>query len=304
MISSRLRNRICVFANNWRFAGCARTVLIAMFCAVLLGGCRFGNQTKTVAMRPAKHSVRSGQLLVLSDFQLPKDDPVIKDLVKLRKQVTVELELPLQEREVVVYIFTNRDEYKKYLSVAHPKLPDRRAYFIGTRHELAVYTYWGDRIQEDLRHEYTHGLLHSRIPHVPLWIDEGLAEYFEVVGPRSGSINTKYASRLGAALSNGWQPDLERLEKLKQFARMSQDDYQESWAWVHFMMHHNAETRAVLIAYLRDLRTQNNPEPLSQRLKNVLADPTQRFKLYVVSLQMMRTLSNSSSRQPRREHHR
>ena len=43
-----------------------------------------------------------------------------------------------------------------------------------------VYTYWGNRIQQDLRHELTHAILHSVLKDVPLWLDEGLAEYFEV----------------------------------------------------------------------------------------------------------------------------
>ena len=32
----------------------------------------------------------------------------------------------------------------------------------------------------DLRHECTHALLHAVLPAVPLWLDEGLAKYFEV----------------------------------------------------------------------------------------------------------------------------
>ena len=31
----------------------------------------------------------------------------------------------------------------------------------------------------DLRHETTHAVLHGLLPMVPLWLDEGLAEYFE-----------------------------------------------------------------------------------------------------------------------------
>ena len=50
----------------------------------------------------------------------------------------------------------------------------------GGEEDLLVYTYWGDRIQQDLRHELTHALLHSVLKDVPLWLDEGLAEYFEM----------------------------------------------------------------------------------------------------------------------------
>ena len=43
-----------------------------------------------------------------------------------------------------------------------------------------VYAYRHDGSAVDLRHECTHALLHARLPMVPLWLDEGLAKYFEV----------------------------------------------------------------------------------------------------------------------------
>ncbi|GIT30210.1 MAG: hypothetical protein Ct9H300mP1_22560 [Planctomycetaceae bacterium] len=65
---------------------------------------------------------------------------------------------------------------------------------------------------EDLRHEFTHGVLHSSLKRVPLWLDEGLAEYFEVVGPKPGGVNTEYPTgwprRLPTAGNrtwNGWK---------------------------------------------------------------------------------------------------
>ena len=47
---------------------------------------------------------------------------------------------------------------------------------------LTVYAYWGDRVAEDLRHEVTHGYLHTMVPHVPLWLDEGLAQLADTSG--------------------------------------------------------------------------------------------------------------------------
>ena len=46
--------------------------------------------------------------------------------------------------------------------------------------ELVVYAQGGDRLADDLRHEMTHAYLHSVVPDVPLWLDEGLAKYFEL----------------------------------------------------------------------------------------------------------------------------
>src|SRR5262249_33825248 len=156
---------------------------------------------------PAKNSIRSDQLLIVSDIRLPGDHPLIQDLKTLRRQVSDELELPLRSKPVMVYLFSNELEYTQYLHATFPGYPRRRAYFIQTPgKELAVYTWWGDRIQEDLRHEFTHGLLHAGLEAVPLWLDEGLAEYFEVAGATPGGVNYEHAQQLAGSVQNRWRP--------------------------------------------------------------------------------------------------
>jgi len=243
--------------------------------------------------RPAEHAVRSEQLLVMSDFELPKDHPLILDLVELRKQVARELNLSLQGEPVVVYLFRNEPEYRSFIEATYPDLPPRRAYFVGTPKELAVYTFWGERIQEDLRHEFTHGLLHASLSEVPLWIDEGLAEYFEVAGAGPGEVNKQYVEQLTTALGNSWRPDLQRLERLTDFPQMQRIDYQESWAWVHFMLHSTPDTQAALLAYLNDLRSGSTDVPLSERLEEVHPQVAERFTNYLASLQGIGTQFSS-----------
>ncbi|MGH7127799.1 MAG: hypothetical protein ACREJB_13745 [Planctomycetaceae bacterium] len=270
-----------VRSGKWRWsapsAACALLIV-----AALLAGCR--SPREQIVARPTRHSIRSEQMLVLTDFKLAKSHPLVQDLIELRAQVAETLELPEQGEDVTVYIFDSEAEYRKYLEATWPDLPERRAYFIGTPKELAVYTYWGDRIQEDLRHEYTHGLLHAHLDFVPLWLDEGLAEYFEVIGPEPGSVNVEYASRLATSLKNGWQPDLDRLERLEGFAQMQRTDYQEAWAWVHFMLHSSPDTRQVLLDYLRELDAGPELEPLSGRLARELPALTPRFLAYLGTL--------------------
>lgn len=252
----------------------------------VIAGCRTG--TPMPVTRPTRHAVRSDQLLVLSDFKLSKDHELIRDLTRLRKQVAETLNLPLKNDTVVVYLFDDESKYRRYLQATYPGLPDRRAYFVGARGELAVYTYWGDRIQEDLRHEFTHGLLHADLKQVPLWIDEGLAEYFEVAGPEPGEINREYADQLSSAVANGWRPDLHRLERLEQFSQMQRVDYQEAWAWVHFLLHSTPEARRVLLAYLQDLRTNPKPTALSARLQREQPEFATRFLNYLATLESSR----------------
>lgn len=259
-----------------------RGFLCALAAGIGVSGCRTTEPDRSLL--PARHSVQADQLVVLSDFRLNYDHPLISNLIELRKKVGKSLSLELNGPPVVVYLFPNEREYYGYLKTTYPSLPARRAYFIGTSFELAVYTYWGARVQEDLRHEFTHGLLHSTLQDVPLWLDEGLAEYFEVAGPEPGTVNSKSAQELAAAIANGWQPNLKRLESLHEVSMMNQADYREAWAWVHFMLHGSDDTRQLLVEYLQDLRTDANPGSLRERLEENVPILTERFRVYVAGL--------------------
>jgi hypothetical protein len=248
---------------------------------LLLGaGCR---TVQPAVGLPTRHSLNGEQLLIRSDVRLPKDHPLITDLGELRKEIARTLQLPVQEQPVTVYLFADELRYSQYMKSAWPQLPPRRAYFVGTSKELAVYTFWGERIQEDLRHEYTHGVLHATLKDVPLWLDEGLAEYFEVAQKPTG-MNRDYAIRLTTAVENGWRPDLERLENLTTVEQMQKADYQESWAWVHYLLHDGPETRAVLLDYLHELRTNDHPPKLKDRLQREVPQFEERLLQYASTL--------------------
>lgn len=259
------------------------SVGLAVMLFLMAAGCQLPRRQQIVRL-PVRHSVESEQLLVLSDVPLDRTHPLIVDLVQLREQVAETLQLPMNERRVVVYLFGSELQYRQYLETAYPGLPPRRAYFVGTPDELAVYTFWGERIQEDLRHEFTHGLLHASLKAVPLWLDEGLAEYFEVVSDAPGRVNVDYAGRLVTAATNGWQPDMRRLEQMEQVSQMQRVDYQEAWAWAHFLLHSSADTRSILLSYLQELRTSSSPGPLSGYLGGGSSQMNARLVSYVSSL--------------------
>ena len=233
---------------------------------------------------PVRHSVRSERFTLLSDVPLRKDHWLIADLERLEREIVEGLSLPEPSRDVVVHVFASRREYESFISSSYPELPNRRAYFLGTPKRLAVYTFWGDRIQEDLRHEFTHGILHSSLKRVPLWLDEGLAEYFEVVGPKPGGINTDYADRLAAAIANGWRPDLDRLEQLEHVADMQRVDYEQAWAWVHFLRHGHPRGPEVLQGYLASLGKRPFVGLLGEKIREAIPDADQRLVAYIAGL--------------------
>jgi len=223
---------------------------------------------------PSKFSARVPPFAFMSDVEISTNQPMFKELSQLREKVFKELQLPSSNAVVQVFLFEDKDRYQRFMQSKYPDLPKRRAFFVAQPHrlgggeDLLVYTFWGDKTQQDLRHELTHSLLHSVLKSVPLWLDEGLAEYFEMP-PGWNGVNYQHLLQLRQSLESGQKTDLARLEGLTEVNQMNHAEYRESWAWVHFMLH-NPETRPVLRKYLQELRTNVRPSPLQPRLAAVV----------------------------------
>jgi hypothetical protein len=242
------------------------------------GGKTDGDGPALAAGLPSKNSLRIAPIIFFSDLELKKDHPIFQDIARLSDQVYRELQLPPGNAVVQVYLFEDKERYDRYMQAAWPTLPNRRAFFvakprtIGGQPDLLVYTVWGDRIQQDLRHELTHALLHSVLKFVPIWLDEGLAEYFELP-PANNGLNPKHVNQLRRDLAGGLKFDLDRLENLSQVEQMGHAEYRESWAWVHLMLRGNPDARTTLLTYLHQLRDSEHPTPLSPQLKTLLGSP-------------------------------
>jgi hypothetical protein len=253
---------------------------------------------------PGTRSFRLSQYIFLSDFELKQDQPLFRELVELREQVYKELHLPNTSALIQVYIFEDRDHYERFMHARYPDLPKRRAFFVAQPHsvggaeDLLVYTFWGDRIREDLRHELTHALLHSVLKDVPLWLDEGLAEYFEVPTENQG-VNYRHLEQITAGLgTNSFKPDLAHLEQLTQVQQMAPTEYRESWAWVHLMLQDKPQTKAVLTDYLQQLRTNPAPGNLQPKLVAVLPELEETFVDHVRHMQMVKPIIPTAQRTP------
>ncbi len=199
--------------------------------------------------------LRVSQYVFYSDVPLTPTAPLFKELSELRDQVVRELKLPASSRVVQVYLFENSERYERFMKSNYPKLPRRRAFFIeqeragGGPSDLLVFTIWGKEIRQDLRHELTHAILHSSLKNVPLWLDEGIAEFYEQLPDKDG-LNVAHLE----AIKKGIKPDLSHLEKVTKVDDMGRPQYQEAWAWVHLMLRSNAESKGVLVDYLRAIQ--------------------------------------------------
>ncbi|MFO0965338.1 MAG: DUF1570 domain-containing protein [Gemmataceae bacterium] len=250
-------------------------------------------EKETVPGLPDKHLVRVGQFVFFSDFEIARGHALFKELGALREQVTSELKLPSASQAIFVYVFEDKDHFERFMQSKYPDFPRRRAFFVaqprrlGGTEDLLVYTFWGDRVTQDLRHELTHALLHSVLKDVPLWLDEGLAEFFEVPTGWKG-INYQHLDLLLRGPEAPAKLEIDRLEQLIKVNQMAPGEYREAWAWTHWMLRGNAAARKTLLAYIQELRTNPNPGPLGPRLARVVPDMSTAAQRHMVEMDRTR----------------
>lgn len=204
-----------------------------------------------------------------ANYELGRDPVVLRELQTLRRDVAEMLGLNLTAEPVEVYLFRDKSSYKSYLQEKFPSVPLRRALFIKGAGPGMVYAYDSRDFAVDLRHEVTHAVLHTVLPEVPIWLDEGLAEYFEMPRDERAS-GHPHLSNLQWSFWSGVKP-LAELEAKHELTEMSRRDYRDAWAWVHFLLHGPQPARDELRAYLADLKAGRTTAPLSDRLALRLA---------------------------------
>jgi hypothetical protein len=208
-----------------------------------------------------------------SDTPLAGQAGLFAELDGLRGGLYRDLALSGSNEPVEVYLFANPKAFNDCRQRYCPGLAARRAFFVQTEERLSVYAQWGDRMGEDLRHETTHAYLHTVIPDLPLWLDEGLAKYYEMPAAAQG-LNPQPMRWFSSKMADGqWHPDLVRLEQFSPSTDMRQGDYAEAWAWVHFLLRTRPEYGDLLRRYLAELGHGGQVEPLSTRLRRTVNNP-------------------------------
>ena len=253
-----------------------RRIALSRIVAVValgLAGCATLTGDPGEPLVPTRYQTRTGPFAVFTSKPLEPSDPIVRGLGTLRDQLETELGVRVdsEANPIEVYILADRDAFAHFLRYYYPDLPARRAFFLAQGARRVVYTSMGDRLEEDLRHEATHALLHRAYGDLPLWLDEGLAEYFEGP-PTRGGINPEHLDRLPRDREDGWRPDLARLESLRGVRQMTPRDYRESWLWAHYLLTGPEPGKEALLAYLGELRAEPDAPTLSTRLD--ADDPT------------------------------
>lgn len=236
-----------------------------------------------LAMRPGDASVAGwtdarvvGPLICRADFPLDRLDSILNDLAGLQTDLMRVLGVPVAKEPIQLYLFHDKATYSRYLSRYLPNVPYRRALYVKSQGQGSVFAYWSRDFEIDLRHECTHALLHASLSVVPLWLDEGLATYFEVPD-RQRATGNPHLTSIRWNLKWGPPPQLDMLERKASVAEMGRAEYRDCWAWVHFMIHGPHEAHEELVGMLADIRSGTPSGMLSARLQQRLPDLQQRF---------------------------
>ena len=217
-----------------------------------------------------------GPFLCHADFSLEGQKKLLAEIESLQQDVAAILGTQQPRENIHLFLFEKQGTYEAYLKRYFPRVPARRALYIKGRGPGMVFAHQGTDFEIDVRHESTHALLHASFETVPLWLDEGIAEYFEVPQNKRASENPHLAT-IRALLRQGTSPRLEALEGISDLKDMGRDEYRDAWAWVHFMLHGPREAHDELTRYLDELHSGSDPGKLSERLRRRMPDLTRRL---------------------------
>lgn len=217
-----------------------------------------------------------GRFKIHADFDVSTSADLPLELSDLAADVSSVLGIETSQQPVHVVLFASASEYQRYMRNYFPQLPQRRALFIQDRGPGMLFAHWHADIASDLRHEITHALLNDSSQALPLWLDEGLAKYFEA------ERNTRfdghvYLTEVGQRATRGMVPSLQQLEAIDQLSQFHEPQYRDSWAWGHFLIHRSAATRELLKRTLAQYRSGMDSLPLSRQLALLSSDMAGEF---------------------------
>jgi hypothetical protein len=213
--------------------------LIASFAGCATMGVKDGKDSKPLI--PSAFQVRTGPYVIYTSQKLEANAPVVRQLQSLEAQVneTLGVRVDPGTNPVEVYILDDRKSFDHFLTFYYPELPHRRAFFLANGSQRVVYTFFGDRLEEDIRK----------------------------------GINAEHLGRLPEDLQKGWIPDLPRLESLRAVKQMTPRDYRESWAWVHYLLNTGKAEKTALLSYLADIKITPDARTISARLDKPAPEP-------------------------------
>ncbi|WP_131282532.1 hypothetical protein [Blastopirellula marina] len=221
--------------------------------------------------------------VIHADFALSTAPLFEGELAGLRRDLATFLTLPEQPAEIHLYLFGSASTYRDYVTRYFPGVPQRRALFIQANDVPMVFAHRSPHLLTDLRHECCHALVHQTHHDLPLWLDEGIAEYFEP--PLNNRLHRgDYLPQVIQEAKLAEISPLATLERLRSVSEMGDRQYRHCWAWLHFLRHGPAGAQQAFTQYLSAQR-QHPKTPVSYFLRGQFADTDAECRRYLMGLE-------------------
>jgi hypothetical protein len=234
------------------------------------------NVTSASAATSWPHEVQWGRFRFYGDRPLGEAKHWAEHLEELAGRMQRELEIVEADESIAVMVLANQQVLDAYLEKYFPEVGGRRSIFLRHQDRSQVFVCRHPGLVEDLRHEVCHALLQLALPNLPLWIDEGIAEYYEV--PRSSAaLHPVHGSRMAWLVRLGHTPSLKAMEQDSFDPGSSSGSYGDAWGWIYFLMTHSEASRRVLVDHLAAMRAGHDRSTLHQRLEQSLGNPRLAF---------------------------
>jgi len=207
-----------------------------------------------------KTQEQRGNIQFYSEISL--DTKVVwKQLEDVSRELDQRLGLQSSGKPIQLMLFKNHASYVNYLTPQIPQAGRRKAIYYRNGDVSQIYAYHSHSVLTDLRHEMTHAILHQHLPFVPLWLDEGLAEYFEE--DEKARVSSQRIAAVQWKARVGSPPSLVSLESLASAEEMDAAAYRDSWAFVSFLLNESPDSLKVLKSFLNAIHRGEAPGPFS-----------------------------------------
>jgi len=235
---------------------------------------------RTFAVKESWTKVVSANFIVVSDSSENEARKVATMLEQFR--YTVSLLFPKARIKAPVptnvYLFRSHGSFRPFKPKHKGKIRnDANGYFFGDGdHSFIALTTeaGGGRGYEVIFHEYQHFILSKNLSNAPLWLDEGLAEYYSTFDPRSEGRDVLLGGVVHRHIQSLRKAVLMPLEKLFSIDSKSPEYsqankaglfYAESWALAHYLMLGNDGKRQPQFARFISLLGEGKPAEESFR---------------------------------------
>ncbi len=215
--------------------------------------------------------VHTASFTLFSEAGERKTREIGEDLERLRDALS-QLSTGLSQSSptpTYIFVFRNASSFQPYQRTYNGKPLDSGGYFLGR--ELGNYVAInGDQHGDErplIYHEYIHYLVHNNYAALPLWLHEGLAEYYSTfqVARDEARIGLPIPEHVYWLRQHTFIP-LATLfavnERSPEYNEASHRGgfYAESWALVHYLISGNPERRQQASEYLRLVQAGSPPD--------------------------------------------